>query len=493
MLTCSACGHEEPEGSRFCGGCGTPFPPDDPQSLGAATVGATSLHCESCGAEEPEGARFCGTCGTPFPAAEPRAADPTPIPLLASEASSPPPADAHGSPVGSGSASLPPGARRRRWIAVGVAGLLLVAGIAFAAVLSMGGDDSTAASSTVGPSQPDTASESSVPLSPPTLVAGVSPSLQEIATAQGLVNGRITTLRAGVESFAALRQAADSLAADIVETEGIVAGLAPIDDTEVGALEALRSALASHLAYARAISALPALPRSFTSSQAQEAIARAEQAQLAYTTLAATDPALPTISLSSSDHVHLLTVVPAPKPPPASTTVRSVDLAPLLVGPRPDDPAGAGRCFGPYTARASLRVSGVTHHSGFVQCGDGADGEPSRASGEYRFSGSAFTAESRFARLTGQVAIDESSSPSQQGSSVTWTVSYDGTPICSETVVWSGRLPLPTKLDCTIPAAASSVGPDLGRLRIQQSVSLASTGSFWAGLLDPTIVVETSR
>ena len=37
-----------------------------------------------------------------------------------------------------------------------------------------------------------------------------------------------------------------------------------------------------------------------------------------------------------------------------------IDLAPLLVGIRPDDPLGEGRCFGPYTSRATLQVSGVS-------------------------------------------------------------------------------------------------------------------------------------
>ena len=169
---------------------------------------------------------------------------------------------------------------------------------------------------------------------------------------------------------------------------------------------------------------------------------------------------------------------------------RVVDLVPLLVGIRPDDPPGEGRCFGPYTARASLRVSGVVHRSGFVQCGDDAHGDPSRASGVYRFSGPTFAAGSRLARVTGRMVIDESSSPSQRGSSVTWTVLYDGMPICSVTVVWAGSRPSPRELDCSISPSVSEGGFDLRQLRIQQVASLASSRSLWAGLLDPAIVVE---
>ena len=44
-MKCSQCGHENPEGSQFCGGCGAP------------------LRCPQCGRENPEGAQFCGGCG----------------------------------------------------------------------------------------------------------------------------------------------------------------------------------------------------------------------------------------------------------------------------------------------------------------------------------------------------------------------------------------------------------------------------------------------
>jgi hypothetical protein len=138
-------------------------------------------------------------------------------------------------------------------------------------------------------------------------------------------------------------------------------------------------------------------------------------------------------------------------------------------------------------------VSGIVHRSGFIQCGDDEGGDPSRTSGDYRFSGLTFPAGSSLARVSGQAVIDESSSSSQRGSSVTWTVFYDGTAICSTTVVWSGPRPLPRALECGIPSRASSGDFDLRRLRIQQVASLASSGSLWGGLLDPTIVVDVPR
>lgn len=49
--TCPECGHENPEGMRFCQECGT--------KLGAPE----KLFCPSCGAEVKKGVRFCGSCG----------------------------------------------------------------------------------------------------------------------------------------------------------------------------------------------------------------------------------------------------------------------------------------------------------------------------------------------------------------------------------------------------------------------------------------------
>ncbi len=51
-LRCPSCGHENPEGTKFCQECG-------------AKMGAN--HCVSCGAELAPGSRFCGECGTRQP------------------------------------------------------------------------------------------------------------------------------------------------------------------------------------------------------------------------------------------------------------------------------------------------------------------------------------------------------------------------------------------------------------------------------------------
>jgi hypothetical protein len=48
---CPNCGHQNPEGVKFCQECGTKLVPAGPK------------HCTSCGAELAPGTRFCGECG----------------------------------------------------------------------------------------------------------------------------------------------------------------------------------------------------------------------------------------------------------------------------------------------------------------------------------------------------------------------------------------------------------------------------------------------
>jgi class 3 adenylate cyclase/tetratricopeptide (TPR) repeat protein len=57
-VACSACGHENREGRKFCGQCG-------------ASLAPRALACPGCGSENGPGERFCGECGAsltaPFP------------------------------------------------------------------------------------------------------------------------------------------------------------------------------------------------------------------------------------------------------------------------------------------------------------------------------------------------------------------------------------------------------------------------------------------
>ncbi|NLA71963.1 MAG: zinc ribbon domain-containing protein [Clostridiaceae bacterium] len=53
--TCSCCGYENPEGTKFCNGCG------------AKLIQWEKLFCVVCGEELAPGVRFCGQCGSEQP------------------------------------------------------------------------------------------------------------------------------------------------------------------------------------------------------------------------------------------------------------------------------------------------------------------------------------------------------------------------------------------------------------------------------------------
>jgi class 3 adenylate cyclase/tetratricopeptide (TPR) repeat protein len=59
-MRCPSCGFDNPDGGKFCGGCGTRL----------------NLRCPQCGGENPPGFRFCGECGTPLTSAVPASATP---------------------------------------------------------------------------------------------------------------------------------------------------------------------------------------------------------------------------------------------------------------------------------------------------------------------------------------------------------------------------------------------------------------------------------
>src|SRR5262245_57886925 len=49
-MRCASCGFENPEGMKFCGGCGAPL----------------RISCPQCGFENLPGFKFCGQCATPL-------------------------------------------------------------------------------------------------------------------------------------------------------------------------------------------------------------------------------------------------------------------------------------------------------------------------------------------------------------------------------------------------------------------------------------------
>jgi hypothetical protein len=171
---------------------------------------------------------------------------------------------------------------------------------------------------------------------------------------------------------------------------------------------------------------------------------------------------------------------------PLQKTLQSVALAGLMEGPLPDDPPSEGRCFGAYEPAAYLELDGVKHYTNFVACGDYGSRSPSRASGTFTFRYANLPNDAVANRFWAMAGVDESSSSSQYGASVTWTVLYDGVAVCSRHVVWLGGRSRPTKIDCALPQSTASTSA----VEIQQSVALASHGDFWAGLYQPTLIVS---
>jgi len=255
--------------------------------------------------------------------------------------------------------------------------------------------------------------------------------------------------------------------------------LAPDTAAERGTTQALATALRRHSEYAAAVDLLP-VASELTKSAAQLVVDRAGAAEAAYAALAARDGSLPPMPLKKAAHVRLLDLVPA-------TPIRqTLVLAPFLVGPRPDDPLGEGRCFGPY-GTASLKLNGIRRHDSFLSCGDYAPprGDPERANGDLQFRRAPFPENSVLTRFTAALGVDEDSSSAQAGSRVTWTLYYYGERICSESTTWSGGTSAPDRMSCALPSEKPA---DTSELTISQRVSLVSGQQFWAGLQDATVV-----
>jgi hypothetical protein len=166
---CSKCGRKLRPGARFCPGCGAPAPTGDTEPIDAKTGGTavadrlpsskasstrqeSSASCPKCGAARKPGATFCHQCGAAF-ATKPAPPTPPPPPAAAPKTVSPPrptPPKApppRAAPPKTPAAAPPAGdrasrrLRRPQLIALVVAGVLVAAGGAFAAVRLTSGDN----------------------------------------------------------------------------------------------------------------------------------------------------------------------------------------------------------------------------------------------------------------------------------------------------------------------------------------------------------------
>ena len=369
-----------------------------------------------------------------------------------------------------------PGRRRSR-VAVGLAAAALVAvgaGAAAFAVLRGGDDDPTlTATSTAAPAIGDGFAQA------------VDDIVGRIAPQQRAVTDRIGSLVFTERALAGLESVTDELTSAVVRGQGAADVLAPANPQEQAVARELEDALSEHERYARAVSRL-ARTAAPGARQLRAVVAGAGRVATAYGLVAEALPELAAVPISEESHQRLLTLRP-PSPRPAPTQQRAIQLAPLLNGPRPDDPVDEGRCFGPYRSGSYLQIAGARYSTSFVQCGDYDYGNPARANGDYTFRTPSGRAPARLVRLTALAGVDEASSSSQRGATVTWTVAYSGEDVCSTEATWGGRPSVGRLLDCRFPAGAN----DISRIVIRQRVSLVSGGQFWAGLANPVLTIAS--
>jgi serine/threonine-protein kinase len=279
-------------------------------------------------------------------------------------------------------------------------------------------------------------------------------------------------------SFAQLNREKTLLKDRIFVAEGSTAGLSSTGPSERRATPALTIFLSADDDYARALTTL-SNRRSVTGPMAAQTQSKAAFARGAFSALLAAtgNPCCPRLTFGGTDH---LTALVRREPPRR----RIVPLTPLLQGFGPDDPPDQGRCFGPYTSRAVVTVNGTDYHSNFIQCGDYGGGAPWRASGTYTFNRDAVPASGRLVSFSGLAAVDANSSSGQVGTTVTWTVYYYGTAVCTVSLIWEGTATPGRPVNC---ALSQTQPADTSQLSIVQDVTLAGSGSFWAGFVGPRV------
>lgn len=179
------------------------------------------------------------------------------------------------------------------------------------------------------------------------------------------------------------------------------------------------------------------------------------------------------------------TTAPAEKPLGA---LRAIQMS-ALHAPGADD-----HCFGPAPRpgkpHVTLRlggtyrenVSGKPASAAILICGKG--GDPSYASGTYRFKKSALGKDTRLGKMTARFGIDESGGQVQAGAQVTLTVTYYDRNVCqSEPAAWEA----PGTLSCDLSEVDRPA--DISRLKIRQVVEGAKAPDVWAGLMSLRVVL----
>lgn len=388
---------------------------------------------------------------------------------------------------------------RNRKIAAAAIGALLLVGSIVGVMIGTSGDPSHSADNGSSPSSdgdatPDDLSSSggrgnvqsssggsnSVSGSP-SMNRRIANILVPLEGPQTAVAADLTSLsRESPSSFGALSTSSATLKDRVLVAEGSSAGLSSSGPAERQAITALNAYLRAMESYVRAVSAIGEAgivdPGKAERAQSKAAVARGAYASLRNAT---GSPCCPQLSFSGTQHLSAVARRPAVR-------AQTVGLTQLLEGFGPDDPAGDGRCFGPYTSRAVVTVNGIDYRSNFIQCGDYGGGDPWRANGTYRFASGPSEPGAALRRFVGLAVVDANSSSGRIGSTVSWTVLVDGTPVCHTSIQWYGDSTPGRQLDCPIRIAGPA---DTSRISIVQDANLEGAGAFWAGLLNPRVTI----
>jgi hypothetical protein len=308
MLTCASCGNEEQAGSSFCGSCGAPFVPADPEpaSTPAEVTAPTSLDAPT------------EVAPPPFWHAPP--SDPAP-PAAAARQARPPDetvVSRHAPESDRRTVVTPPLHKRGRrgLVAVGAAALVVAAGIVTAIFVF---SDKSTRHPAPRPPRHSVASQVAARLR------------SNLVPLQRSLDRRVRTLTSTGSSFDAMETAALAVEREVVRSEGwMSSAIRPRTDGDRAVRDALATALSAHRAYANSIANLPAGKTTLAKPTANRVISLARQADDQYIRLTGAAPAVPIMPIPQADHVHLLDFVPPPQPtttttpPPQPSAVQAI-------------------------------------------------------------------------------------------------------------------------------------------------------------------------
>jgi len=211
------------------------------------------------------------------------------------------PAEPVPSPGGT-AVARPPRSWRKPALAAGAAVLLMAGAAAALLVAARNGGDGKATTT------------------PPTQQAAAAPRVatrlrRDLVPPQRTLDIRVRNLSAAPASFQAMETAALAVERSVLRMQGWMTS-APLAHTarDRAVRQGLSTALSAHSAYAKSITTLAPGATSLSRRQANAIIARAQTADDAYLRLSGISSLIPAMPISRGDHLHLLSLVPRPRP-----------------------------------------------------------------------------------------------------------------------------------------------------------------------------------